>query len=117
MTLNPDLGDAWSYYYAFELRQEAKSEDTSAAAGGTGNSGGVGGGGVGDTAENSGDSAGNINIYTAESILRRCVDADPHHGELWCAVAKSTAFRRAKVDVILKKVVEGILLEDKEHKL
>jgi len=49
-TIDPDLGDAWANYYAFELQHGTTEQQ--------------------------------------EEVLRRCIAADPHHGEEWCRVAK-----------------------------
>jgi pre-mRNA-processing factor 6 len=40
----------------------------------------------------------------AEEVVRKCVAADPHHGERWQRVAKDVANAHNKVDVLLKKV-------------
>lgn len=37
-------------------------------------------------------------------VVRRCKEAEPHHGELWCRIAKDPANVRQPVDAILKKV-------------
>ncbi len=50
VTVNPDNGDSWAFYYKFELEQG--EPDTQAA------------------------------------VLKRCVEADPKHGEWWCSVSK-----------------------------
>jgi len=84
VTLNPDLGDSWIYYYAFELKLQS-----------------VGGGaeGTGEGAQGGG----------AEEVLKNCVAADPRHGELWCAVSKQTEFRRLDTAGVLKRAVERLL--------
>ena len=79
VTLNPDLGDSWAYYYAFELKQSTKKS------------------------ESSGES-----IDEAQKIYQACLAAEPKHGELWCSVSKATEYRRSGTESILKKVVEKI---------
>ena len=78
--LEPRLGDSWAYYYAFELRQSRSIKP----------------GETGSTAN-------------AESVLARCVAAEPNRGELWCAVSKLTEYRRKDIATVLKKVAENVL--------
>lgn len=73
--LNPDLGDSWAYYYAFELRQGTEEEKA--------------------------------------GVLKRCVDADPTHGEIWTSVSKKVENWRAPKETLLKKAVARIN-EEKE---
>lgn len=79
-TLNPDLGDSWAYYYAFELRQTERF-----------------------TSEKS------LGLNKAESVYLACVSAEPKHGELWCSVSKSQEFRRRGTGDILKESAKRIL--------
>jgi pre-mRNA-processing factor 6 len=44
-----------------------------------------------------------------EAVLKRCVEADPHHGEVWCSVSKQPANWKLKADGILKTVAAGIV--------
>jgi pre-mRNA-processing factor 6 len=74
--LNPDLGDSWAYYYAFELRQQGAEEERAA-------------------------------------VAKRCVDADPTHGEIWTSVSKRVENWRCDKETLLKKVVARIN-EEKE---
>jgi pre-mRNA-processing factor 6 len=46
-----------------------------------------------------------------DDVLQRCVAADPHHGELWCTVAKDPNHWRLKTDEILKCVAERIQVQ------
>ena len=64
MALDPDLGDAWANYYAFELQHGTPEQQA--------------------------------------EVLRRCVAAEPHHGEEWVAVSKD-------IDVALGWSVEQVL--------
>jgi pre-mRNA-processing factor 6 len=41
-----------------------------------------------------------------QSVIKRCVAAEPHHGEYWVKISKKDENARLKVDEILKKVVE-----------
>ncbi|CAK4111729.1 unnamed protein product [Aphanomyces euteiches] len=68
--LNPDFGDGWAYYYAFELKHG--------------------------------------NELQREDIMRRCIKAEPRHGDLWCAVSKQTVHRKKKTGDILKLVVASL---------
>jgi pre-mRNA-processing factor 6 len=58
VTLNPRLGDAWAHFYAFELRQSVSG---AATAGGEGSEG--------------------ASKSEAESVLKRCVTAEPNRGK------------------------------------
>lgn len=93
VAFSPRLGDAWAHYYAFELRQAASIAASSSAS---------------NPAPSS--SSGETTRSLSESVLSRCVLSEPNRGELWCAVSKSTEFRRADICVILKKVVEKMIL-------
>ncbi len=42
---------------------------------------------------------------TQNMVLKKCVEADPHHGEKWIQVSKDVAHIRLKAEQILKKVV------------
>eukprot|EP00823_Brevimastigomonas_motovehiculus_P003452 TRINITY_DN2105_c0_g1_i1.p1 TRINITY_DN2105_c0_g1~~TRINITY_DN2105_c0_g1_i1.p1 ORF type:complete len:949 (+),score=251.05 TRINITY_DN2105_c0_g1_i1:394-2847(+) len=70
ITADPDLGDAWAYFYKFELEYGDKTSQ--------------------------------------EAVLKRCVEADPHHGELWVGVSKAIENSRLKTDAILKKAAASI---------
>jgi pre-mRNA-processing factor 6 len=92
VTLQPDLGDSWVYYYTFELRQMAFEASKLSA--------------EGSTAEPS---------KLDEAVLTRCVAADPRHGELWTSFSKQTALRRSPTAVVLKKAAEAILSSAPAH--
>ncbi|KDO29186.1 hypothetical protein SPRG_05428 [Saprolegnia parasitica CBS 223.65] len=68
--LNPDFGDGWATYYAFELKDGNESQRS--------------------------------------SVLERCVQAEPRHGELWCAISKQTAYRKKPTRELLKLVVASL---------
>ena len=95
--LSPMLGDAWAYFYAFELRQQES---------------GATGEGADDEEEGSSSSSSSSSsagrASSAEEILRRCAATKPTQGEVWCSVAKKTANRRLDSGSILKKVVEQL---------
>ena len=88
VALSPRLGDAWAHYYAFELRQAA----------------------VALPAASSSKSETALAPSLSEVVATRCASSEPNRGELWCAVSKSTEYRRADVSVVLKKVVERMIL-------
>lgn len=50
LKIEPDLGDAWAYWYRFEQLHGSAEQQ--------------------------------------EDVKQRCLGAEPHHGELWCAVSK-----------------------------
>lgn len=82
VALNAKLGDAWGYYYTFELKQQL------AAATGVG--------------------TGTVSSVP-EDVLKRCVAAEPNRGELWCSKTKATEIRRLDYAAKLKKLVEFLL--------
>ncbi|XP_023221900.1 pre-mRNA-processing factor 6-like [Centruroides sculpturatus] len=61
--IDPDLGDAWAYYYKFELLHGTEEQQ--------------------------------------EDVKKRCVNAEPHHGEHWCQISKDIANWRKKTEEIL----------------
>lgn len=84
VTLAPDIGDCWAYYYAFEVNQMA--------------------GPIAATLHGS-------DLGKAEDdVKNRCIAADPRHGELWTSISKSRAYRRANIATILQKAAEKIVL-------
>jgi pre-mRNA-processing factor 6 len=87
LTISPRLGDAWAYYYVFELRQQVNQTSK-------------------QTATTSELTPSNT---ATEDIIKRCVNSDPNRGELWCAVTKTTTLRRADIPTKLKKVAEQLL--------
>ena len=73
MTLDPDLGDAWANYYAFELQHGTEEQQ--------------------------------------KEVLRRCVAADPHHGDEWTRVAKDDQSSLGwSAEQLLQKVAENMAL-------
>ena len=77
MTLDPDLGDAWGNYFAFELQHGTEEQQ--------------------------------------KEVVRRCVAADPHHGDEWTAVSKDHTALGANssthtADRILRKVAGNMSL-------
>ncbi|CAG0881555.1 unnamed protein product [Cyprideis torosa] len=68
--LDADLGDAWAYFYKFELEHGTTEEQ--------------------------------------ESVKRRCLEAEPCHGEEWTAVSKNIANWRLEREQILELVSGNI---------
>lgn len=68
--IDPDLGDAWAYFYKFELAHGDEKEQ--------------------------------------EDILKRCLAAEPHHGDNWCSVSKDIANWRLKTEEILPLVAKSL---------
>ncbi|KAL9380019.1 hypothetical protein Peur_028501 [Populus x canadensis] len=67
VTLAPDIGDFWAYYYKFEL-QHGTEEDQ-------------------------------------KDVLKRCIAAEPKHGEKWQTISKAVENSHQPTEAILKKVV------------
>ncbi|GFS30001.1 pre-mRNA-processing factor 6 [Trichonephila inaurata madagascariensis] len=61
--IDPDLGDAWAYYYKFELIHGTEEQQ--------------------------------------EDVKKRCIHAEPRHGENWCRVSKNILNWRKKTEQIL----------------
>ncbi|CAH8661448.1 unnamed protein product [Schistosoma haematobium] len=70
--LEPDLGDAWAYFYKFELQHGTEDQQ--------------------------------------KEVYRRCVTAEPHHGEVWCQISKDPKNWRLKAKDLLKIAAETIVL-------
>lgn len=49
-----------------------------------------------------------------ESVMQRCVMAEPHHGENWCAVSKAIPNWRLRTKDILPKVAKSLRAIEKE---
>jgi hypothetical protein len=125
VALNPKLGDGWAHYYAFELRQAV----------------GAVGAGPDDAPAGAAEEVLK-RCAIARALFRcltnphfpchptslthttdppplhrptttaRCVAAEPNRGELWCAVAKATEYRRADTATVMKRVVERMYQAD-----
>ena len=90
------MGDAWGNYYAFELQHGAPAQHECV-------------GMLGAVAEPPLD----LPIGTPEQqeeVLRRCVAADPHHGDEWTAVSKGVSAGRWTTEQIVKKVAGNMAL-------
>ncbi|KAJ1822604.1 U4/U6 x U5 tri-snRNP complex subunit Prp1 [Coemansia sp. RSA 2599] len=81
---DPDCGDAWAWRLAFEL--EARDKERAAAAA-------------------SSALAGDQRV---EAVENACAKADPHHGELWAAVAKDPANAKLSPRDVLYKTVDAL---------
>ncbi|KAG6486140.1 protein STABILIZED1-like [Zingiber officinale] len=74
VTLSPDIGDFWVFYYKFEL-QHGTDE-------------------------------------TQKDVLKRCVAAEPKHGERWQVISKAVENSHLPIEAILKKVVLALGKEE-----
>eukprot|EP01133_Synstelium_polycarpum_P015320 gene15320-18149_t len=72
----PDFGDAWAQYYAFLLKTGVASSTSS-----------------------------NINEQELKELLKKCLEAEPHHGEHWTKVSKAKGNSKLKSDQILIQFV------------
>ncbi|XP_076648059.1 pre-mRNA processing factor 6 [Halictus rubicundus] len=68
--IDPDLGDAWAYFYKFELLNGTEEQQ--------------------------------------EDVKKRCVTAEPHHGENWCKVSKNIVNWCLSIDQILILVAKDL---------
>jgi pre-mRNA-processing factor 6 len=91
VVLNPDDGDSWARYYAFEL---------SAA------DNGIGGGSNDDGASPA---------HRAQDVKERCVAASPKHGEIWTSVSKEVSNRGKAVGDILELAAAKVQEVNRQH--
>lgn len=70
--LDPDSGDAWAYFYRFEVLHGSEDQQ--------------------------------------QEVLRHCVNAEPHHGELWCSVSKDIKNWRLKTSEILPLAAQKVTI-------
>ena len=70
VTINADYGDAWAYFYKFEVQHGTEDQQ--------------------------------------KEVLKKAVEAEPHHGELWIKVSKDLNNTRLNTEQILKKVAAGM---------
>ncbi|XP_030829995.1 pre-mRNA-processing factor 6 [Strongylocentrotus purpuratus] len=70
--IEPDLGDAWAYFYRFELLYGNEEQQ--------------------------------------KTVRDRCILAEPHHGETWCAVSKGIENWRKKTDEILPIAADNVVV-------
>uniref|UniRef100_A0A8P4GFJ2 Pre-mRNA-processing factor 6 n=1 Tax=Dicentrarchus labrax TaxID=13489 RepID=A0A8P4GFJ2_DICLA len=68
--IEPDLGDAWAFFYKFELQHGTEEQQ--------------------------------------EEVRKRCENAEPRHGELWCAESKHVLNWQKKTGEILAGVASKI---------
>ena len=80
--MEPDLGDAWAYYYAFEC---ACGEE-----------------GV------QGEMAPSPTETPAGRILKRAIAAEPRHGEAWTAISKRVENHGLPLSDILRRVASTL---------
>ncbi|XP_048590658.1 pre-mRNA-processing factor 6 [Nematostella vectensis] len=74
--LDPDFGDAWAYFYRFELQHGTEAQQ--------------------------------------ESVSHKCVQVEPHHGEVWCAVSKAIPNWRLKTKDVLPLAARSLKPIEKE---
>jgi pre-mRNA-processing factor 6 len=86
--MQPKLGDAWVYYYDFEIKQTALKQSVV----GTGSM-------LHDSTKNS----------ILSEIEEGCQKAEPNRGEVWNSFRKRTKNRRSDHCVILKGIVKTLL--------
>lgn len=70
MKIEPDLGDAWAYFYKFEILNGTEEAQ--------------------------------------EDVKKRCIAAEPHHGEAWCAVSKDIKNWRMSTEHILAQCAKEL---------
>ena len=72
VTIDPNLGDAWGNYVAFELAQGSPEQQA--------------------------------------EVIKRCVNADPHHGDEWTRVSKDVRCLKWSTEQIVRKVAQNMAL-------
>jgi len=93
VVLDPDWGDSWGWYYAFELGME---RELSAVV-----SSNV------DVASKEEEEV-KVPAKKSEAVKERCIKADPKHGEIWCRIMK-TMERRLTVGEGLERVATEMM--------
>lgn len=83
VTLDSDLGDTWAHWYAMEVSQGTKVK-----------------------------SEDGTEEKVTDEIIRRCVAADPKHGELWTTTLKQVPHWHTPTEKGIVIVAERILKED-----
>jgi pre-mRNA-processing factor 6 len=83
--LDPDFGDAWAYYYKFEIQF-----GTEVSCGRL-------------PALIRADSL--VRQVQQEQVVKHCVNAEPRHGELWQSVSKRPANWRMNTQAVLAAVL------------
>jgi len=68
--LDPDFGDAWAYFYKFEIQHGTPEQ--------------------------------------ASEVKRRCLVAEPKHGQVWCKTGKDIVNWKAKTEDVLRKTEEAL---------
>lgn len=74
VTLAPDFGDFWAWYYKFELQHGSEENQ--------------------------------------KDVIKRCISAEPKHGEKWQAISKAVENSHQPTEAILKKVVVALGKEE-----
>ncbi|KAJ6828622.1 putative protein STABILIZED1 [Iris pallida] len=74
VTLAPDIGDFWAFYYKFEVQHGPEENQ--------------------------------------KDVLKRCIAAEPKHGERWTSISKAVENSHLPVEAILKKVVAALGKEE-----
>ncbi|KZT55498.1 putative pre-mRNA splicing factor prp1 [Calocera cornea HHB12733] len=80
VTANPDLGDAWAWYVKFARQYGTEGEQNPDA----------------------------IERCKTEAVVQRAIAAEPHHGEMWQAIAKDMKHSRKSTAEILEMVVASL---------
>ncbi|KAJ0976730.1 hypothetical protein J5N97_012204 [Dioscorea zingiberensis] len=74
ITLAPDIGDFWTWYYKFELQHGTEDNQ--------------------------------------KDVLKRCIAAEPKHGEKWQTISKAVENSHLPLEAILKKAVVALGIEE-----
>ncbi|KAJ3078946.1 hypothetical protein HK102_004124 [Quaeritorhiza haematococci] len=97
--VNPDMGDSWAWWLAFERQHGGVGGTASKAANGS----------AAEAAANGEKTdAGADALSRVEDVINKCKAAEPRHGERWQAVSKDMKSAGKSMEDILMLVADGL---------
>lgn len=96
LKIDSDLGDVWIYYYRFELDHGSSSGSSSDPGS--------------DSMPSSSVTSVDVSrpLSTAEEVKRKCIAAEPRHGELWTKYSKDVKNWKLKTGEILELAAKDV---------
>lgn len=94
--IEPDLGDTWAYFYKFELQHGTEVLNIWATP------------------------VNKMMLWVSffrihgllqaqqENVLKKCIMAEPRHGEMWCAISKDVSNWQKHTDKLLPLVTKSL---------
>ena len=90
--IEPDLGDTWAYFYKFELQNGTEVL-------------------ILYNCQLLFQNYGCLFVLLQaqqESVLKKCIMAEPRHGEMWCAISKDVSNWQKHTDQLLPLVTKSL---------